>query len=146
MRDFPEGLCQLEKAQTLSFGINLRVSIRVQFRIRFGVKLSRCRAGPRVVAVIPIEVRNRISGVLMAGLFSSDIGSDVSSDVRPDAGDENSGDDLARLESYALLAASALDRELARTEGAAHKRNPCEISSKTAARVSSWWTKRELRA
>jgi signal transduction histidine kinase/CheY-like chemotaxis protein len=51
---------------------------------------------------------------LMAGLFSSD--------VNLDAGDEDSSHDLARLESYALLAASALDREIARTDGAAHKK------------------------
>jgi phospho-acceptor domain-containing protein/GAF domain-containing protein len=56
----------------------------------------------RVVA-IPIEVRNATRGVLMAGLS------------RPDV----SGEDFLRLESYALLAASALDREAAREERAA---------------------------
>jgi PAS domain S-box-containing protein len=53
----------------------------------------------RVVA-IPIEVRNGTRGVLMAGLLRS----------------ADSSDDFARLESYALLAASALDREAAREE------------------------------
>jgi signal transduction histidine kinase/FixJ family two-component response regulator len=53
----------------------------------------------RVIAV-PIEVRNRTVGVLMAGLLAS-----------PD-----SVDDMARLESYALLASSALDREVSREE------------------------------
>jgi signal transduction histidine kinase/ActR/RegA family two-component response regulator len=53
----------------------------------------------RVVA-LPIEVRDRTCGVLMAGLPSS----------------EDVADDLARLESYALLAASALDREAVRAE------------------------------
>jgi signal transduction histidine kinase/CheY-like chemotaxis protein len=53
----------------------------------------------RVVA-IPIEVRSGTRGVLMAGLLRS----------------EDSGEDFARLESYALLAASALDREMARDE------------------------------
>ena len=49
---------------------------------------------------IPIEVRNATRGVLMAGLLRSD----------------DSGEDFLRLESYALLAASALDREAAREE------------------------------
>jgi PAS domain S-box-containing protein len=53
----------------------------------------------RVVA-IPIEVRSGTRGVLMAGLLRS----------------EDSSEDFARLESYALLAASALDREVAREE------------------------------
>ena len=53
----------------------------------------------RVVA-IPIEVRNRIGGVLMAGLLHS----------------EGSSGDISRLESYALLSASALDQELGRGE------------------------------
>jgi signal transduction histidine kinase/CheY-like chemotaxis protein len=53
----------------------------------------------RVVA-IPIEVRNVTRGVLMAGFLRS----------------EDSGGDFSRLESYALLAASALDREVAREE------------------------------
>jgi len=60
----------------------------------------------RVVA-IPIDVRSGTRGVLMAGLLRS----------------EDSGEDSARLESYALLAASALDREAAREERAAS----CEI-------------------
>jgi len=55
----------------------------------------------RVVG-IPIEVRNVTRGVLMAGLS------------RPDV----SGEDFLRLEAYALLAASALDREAAREERA----------------------------
>jgi len=59
----------------------------------------------RVVA-IPIEVRNRIRGVLVAGLSPA----------------EDSSEDLARLESYALLAASALDREFAREERTAGKK------------------------
>jgi signal transduction histidine kinase/CheY-like chemotaxis protein len=53
----------------------------------------------RVIA-FPIEVRGRACGVLMAGLLPS----------------EDSVDDMARLESYALLAASALDREATRGE------------------------------
>jgi PAS domain S-box-containing protein len=53
----------------------------------------------RVVA-FPIEVRSGTRGVLMAGLLRS----------------EDSSEDFARLESYALLAASALDREAAREE------------------------------
>jgi signal transduction histidine kinase/ActR/RegA family two-component response regulator len=53
----------------------------------------------RVIA-IPIEVRRRTCGVLMAGLLPS----------------EDSLDDLARLESYALLASSALDQEGTRAE------------------------------
>ena len=53
----------------------------------------------RVVA-IPIEGRSGTRGVLMAGLLRS----------------EDSGEDFTRLESYALLAASALDREAARKE------------------------------
>jgi signal transduction histidine kinase/FixJ family two-component response regulator len=56
----------------------------------------------RVVA-IPIEVRNVTCGVLMAGLLRS----------------EDPGEDFPRLESYALLAASALDREAAREERSA---------------------------
>jgi signal transduction histidine kinase/FixJ family two-component response regulator len=55
----------------------------------------------RVIA-IPIEVRRRTCGVLMAGLLPS----------------EDSADDLARLEHYALLASSALEREAARAERA----------------------------
>jgi PAS domain-containing protein len=53
----------------------------------------------RVVA-IPIEVRSETRGILMAGLLRS----------------EESGEDFLRMESYALLAASALDREAAREE------------------------------
>jgi len=53
----------------------------------------------RVIA-IPIEVRRRTCGVLMAGLLRS----------------EDSTDDLARLEDYALLASSALDHEATRAE------------------------------
>jgi PAS domain S-box-containing protein len=53
----------------------------------------------RVVA-IPLKVRGGTRGVLMAGLLRS----------------EDSGEDFLRLESYALLAASALDREAAREE------------------------------
>jgi PAS domain S-box-containing protein len=53
----------------------------------------------RIVA-LPIEVRSGTRGVLMAGLLRS----------------EDSGEDFPRLESYALLAASALDREAAREE------------------------------
>jgi PAS domain-containing protein len=53
----------------------------------------------RVIA-FPIEVRNRTCGVLMAGLLAS----------------EDSDDDIARLEPYALLASSALDQEAARGE------------------------------
>jgi signal transduction histidine kinase/CheY-like chemotaxis protein len=53
----------------------------------------------RVIA-IPIEVRHRTCGVLMAGLLPS----------------EDSIDDLARLEDYALLASSALDQEATRAE------------------------------
>jgi signal transduction histidine kinase/ActR/RegA family two-component response regulator len=53
----------------------------------------------RVIA-IPIEVRRRTCGVLMAGLLPS----------------QNLVGDLARLECYALLAASALEQEAARAE------------------------------
>jgi signal transduction histidine kinase/ActR/RegA family two-component response regulator len=53
----------------------------------------------RVIA-IPIEVRRRTCGVLMAGLLPS----------------EDSVDDLARLEDYALLASFALDQEATRAE------------------------------
>ncbi len=53
----------------------------------------------RVIA-IPIEARNHTIGVLIAGFLAS----------------EDSNDDLVRLESYALLAATALDRESAREE------------------------------
>ena len=55
----------------------------------------------RVIA-FPIEVHNRTCGVLMAGLLPS----------------EGSVDDGTRLESYALLAASALDQEAMRLERA----------------------------
>jgi PAS domain S-box-containing protein len=48
----------------------------------------------RVVA-LPVDARGRTKGVLMAGFLRS----------------EDSGEDFAKLESYALLAASALDRE-----------------------------------
>ena len=53
----------------------------------------------RVIA-LPIEVRNRTCGVLMAGLLPS----------------EDSADDMARLECYALLASSALDQEATRAQ------------------------------
>jgi hypothetical protein len=55
----------------------------------------------RVIA-FAIEVRNRTVGVLMAGLLPS----------------EDSVDDMARLESHALLASAALDQENARMERA----------------------------
>jgi signal transduction histidine kinase/CheY-like chemotaxis protein len=55
----------------------------------------------RVIA-LPIEIRNRVCGVLMAGLLPS----------------EDSNGDMLRLESYALLAASTLDREATRRERA----------------------------
>ncbi len=58
----------------------------------------------RVVA-IPIDVRGGSRGVLMAGLLLS----------------ENSGEDLAKLESYALLAASTVGREAAREERTASR-------------------------
>ena len=64
----------------------------------------------RVVA-IPIEARSRTFGVLMAGFLAS----------------EDSGEDYARLEAYALLAASALDRELAREERVACKKSLRQI-------------------
>ena len=64
----------------------------------------------RVVA-IPIEARGRTFGVLMAGFMAS----------------EDSNEDFARLESYALLAASALDREAARDERAACKKSLRQI-------------------
>ncbi len=67
----------------------------------------------RVVAV-PIEARNLVRGVLMAGLSTTR--------AMTGATTEDSGEDSARLESYALLAASALDREFARDERAVHKR------------------------
>jgi PAS domain S-box-containing protein len=59
----------------------------------------------RVVA-IPIEVRNRAGGVLLAGLANS----------------EGSSGDLSRLEPYALLGASALDQEIGRAERTSFKR------------------------
>jgi len=59
------------------------------------------------VVTIPIEVRSVTRGVLMAGLLRS----------------EDSGEDFPRLESYALLAASALDREAAREERTASNEN-----------------------
>jgi len=55
----------------------------------------------RVIA-FPIEVRHRTVGVVMAGLLAS----------------QDSVDDMARLESYALLVSSALDREAIREERA----------------------------
>ena len=55
----------------------------------------------RVIA-FPIEVRHRTVGVMMAGLLAS----------------EDSVEDMARLESYALLVSSALDREAMREERA----------------------------
>jgi PAS domain S-box-containing protein len=60
----------------------------------------------RVVA-IPIEARGRNFGVLMAGLPAS----------------EEPSEDSARLESYSLLAALALDRELGREERAASNKS-----------------------
>ena len=60
----------------------------------------------RIVA-IPIEVRSVTRGVLMAGLLRS----------------EDSAEDFSRLESYALLAATALDREAAREERTASNEN-----------------------
>ncbi len=60
----------------------------------------------RVVA-IPIEVRSVTRGVLMAGLLRS----------------EDSAEDFSRLETYALLGASALDREAAREERTASNEN-----------------------
>ncbi len=57
------------------------------------------RALDRVIA-FPIEVRNRTCGVLMAGLLRS----------------EDSADDMARLECYALMASCALDQEATRGE------------------------------
>jgi PAS domain-containing protein len=64
----------------------------------------------RVIAV-PIEARKRTFGVLMAGFQAS----------------ENSNEDFARLESYAQVAASALDREFAREECAACKKSLRQI-------------------
>ena len=59
----------------------------------------------RVVA-IPIEVRNRPGGVLMAGLEAS----------------EGSPEDISRLEPYALLGACALDQEIVRGERTSFKK------------------------
>lgn len=75
----------------------------------------------RVIA-LPIEVRNRTCGVLMAGLLPS----------------EDSADDVARWEPYALLASSALDQEATRGErtGWAHSmRQIIEESSEYLALV-----------
>src|SRR3984893_13298900 len=75
----------------------------------------------RVIA-LPIEVRNRTCGVLMAGVLPS----------------EDSADDVARWEPYALLASSALDQEAARGErtGWAHSmRQIIEESSEYLALV-----------
>ena len=79
------------------------------------------------VIAIPIEARNQTIGVLMAGFLAS----------------EDSSDDLVRLESYALLAATALDREFAREERAACKDTRFAASSRTAANVSLLSTERE---
>jgi signal transduction histidine kinase/CheY-like chemotaxis protein len=54
------------------------------------------------VIAFPIEVRHQTAGVVMAGLVAS----------------EDAADDMARLESYALLVSSALDREALREERA----------------------------
>ena len=69
---------------------------------------------------IPIEVRGATRGVLMAGL------------PRP----EDSGEDFLKLESYALLAASALDREAAREEQAASN----EILRKSLRKAAKVWS------
>jgi signal transduction histidine kinase/ActR/RegA family two-component response regulator len=52
------------------------------------------------VTAIPVEVRDQTAGLLVAGF----------------AAPENTSEDLVRLESYALLAASALEQEAARNE------------------------------
>ncbi len=57
------------------------------------------------ILAIPLEVRGATPGVLMAGLSRSD----------------DPEEDFARLQSYALLAASALDREAAREERTASR-------------------------
>ncbi len=72
----------------------------------------------RVIA-IPIEVQSRTAGVLMAGFLPS----------------QDGDEDMARLESYALLAASALDREVAREERAACKKVTGGRSSRIARNV-----------
>jgi signal transduction histidine kinase/ActR/RegA family two-component response regulator len=52
------------------------------------------------LTAIPVEVRNQTMGLLVAGFTAP----------------ENTSEDLARLESYALLAASALEQEAARKD------------------------------
>jgi signal transduction histidine kinase/CheY-like chemotaxis protein len=54
------------------------------------------------LTTIPVEVRNQTAGLLAAGFTAP----------------ENSSEDLVRLESYALLAACALEQEAARNERA----------------------------
>lgn len=83
----------------------------------------------RVVA-IPIEVRNRPGGVLMAGLEAS----------------EGSSEDVSRLEPYALLGASALDQEFGRGERTSLKkllRNMIEDSGECLAAVDESGVVRE---
>jgi signal transduction histidine kinase/ActR/RegA family two-component response regulator len=52
------------------------------------------------LTAIPVEVRNQTAGLLVAGFTAP----------------ENTAEDLVRLESYALLAATALEQEAARNE------------------------------
>jgi signal transduction histidine kinase/FixJ family two-component response regulator len=81
--------------------------------IRAQLRLDPGPSGPPLdhLIAIPIDARSRTAGVLMAGFVNS----------------EDGDDDLARLESYALLAASAFDREVAREERAAARRSLRQI-------------------
>lgn len=79
--------------------------------VRIGAGTETSRAVLDRVIAIPIEARNRTVGVLMAGFLDS----------------EDSREDFTRLESYALLAASALDREFIREERVACKRSLTQL-------------------
>ncbi len=76
----------------------------ISVRADSGAEASRAMLD-RVIA-IPIEARSYTIGVLMAGFLAS----------------EDSSEDFTRLESYSLLASSALDREFAREERLASKK------------------------
>lgn len=73
----------------------------------------------RVIA-IPIEARSRVGGVVLAGLLAG----------------EDSAEDIARLESYVLLASSALDREFAREERAAGTRSLLKLIEASAESIA----------
>lgn len=76
-----------------------------------GFASGRSRPALDRVIALPLVVRSRICGVLMAGLLAS----------------EDSPEDWVRLESYAVLAATALDLEAARSERAASTKSLQQI-------------------